>query len=86
MSQPQRPRSHPQWPCLQDDPQLQVLKRTLEQHAFSAVGWARTLEASFESAGGAVQLHVFFEGGKHAFDRYRVRGTARFSGLDSSRS
>lgn len=46
----------------------------------------RILEASFESAGGAVQLHVFFEGGKHAFDRYRVRGTARFSGLESSRS
>jgi len=34
---------------VQDDPQLQVLKRTLEQHAFSAAGWARTLEASFES-------------------------------------
>ena len=43
----------------------------------------RLLEASFEAPTPdcAVQLRVFFQGGRSAFDRYRVKGCVRFCGV-----
>ena len=41
----------------------------------------RLLEATFESAGAAVQLQLFHDGGRSSLDRFRVTGSVQLSGV-----